>query len=89
MGADAVLLIVAALTLAQMQEMEAVAQSLGMAVLVESHDAAELDIALRLNTRQLPQGRLKTDLKGTQIPIIDADQWRIQTERNIQFGGPP
>ncbi|MBL0074756.1 MAG: indole-3-glycerol phosphate synthase TrpC [Rhodocyclaceae bacterium] len=50
MGADAVLLIVAALTLAQMQEMEAVAQSLGMAVLVESHDAAELDIALRLNT---------------------------------------
>ena len=50
MGADAILLIVAALSLAQMQEMEAVAQSLGMAVLVESHDAAELDIALRLNT---------------------------------------
>ena len=50
MGADAILLIVAALSLAQMQEMEAVAQSLGMAVLVESHDAAELDIALRLST---------------------------------------
>ncbi len=50
MGADAILLIVAALSLDQMLEMEAVAQSLGMAVLVESHDAFELDIALQLRT---------------------------------------
>ena len=50
MGADAILLIVAALSLAQMQEMERIAESLGMAVLVESHDAAELDLALQLNT---------------------------------------
>jgi len=50
MNADAILLIVAALTLAQMQEMEAVAASLGMGVLVECHDAAELDIALQLKT---------------------------------------
>jgi indole-3-glycerol phosphate synthase len=50
MGADAILLIVAALPLAQMQEMEAIAHSLGMAVLVECHDAAELDIALKLAT---------------------------------------
>ena len=50
MGADAILLIVAALSLAQMQEMEAVAESLGMAVLVESHDAGELDVALQLRT---------------------------------------
>jgi len=50
MGADCILLIVAALSLAQMQELEAVAASLGMAVLVESHDAAELDLALQLKT---------------------------------------
>ena len=50
MGADAILLIVAALSLAQMQEMEGLARELGMAVLVESHDAAELDLALQLET---------------------------------------
>lgn len=50
MGADAILLIVAALSLTQMQEMEAIARELGMAVLVESHDADELDIALQLQT---------------------------------------
>jgi indole-3-glycerol phosphate synthase len=50
MGADAILLIVAALSLAQMQEMEAIADALGMAVLVECHDAAELDIAVQLKT---------------------------------------
>ncbi len=50
MGADCILLIVAALSLAQMQELEAVAMELGMAVLVESHDGDELDQALQLKT---------------------------------------
>ncbi len=50
MGADAILLIAAALDAAQMQEFEAVAHSLGMAVLVEVHNGAELDAALQLNT---------------------------------------
>ncbi|MBP8898841.1 MAG: indole-3-glycerol-phosphate synthase, partial [Sulfuritalea sp.] len=50
MGADAILLIVDALSLGQMQEMEAIAFALGMSVLVECHDAAELDIALQLET---------------------------------------
>jgi indole-3-glycerol phosphate synthase len=50
MGADAILLIVAALPLDAMREMEAIAHSLGMAVLVESHDRDELDIALQLDT---------------------------------------
>ena len=49
-GADCILLIAAALKLARMRELEAVAQSLGLAVLVEVHDAAELDIALELET---------------------------------------
>jgi len=50
MGADCILLIVAALELTQMQELEAVAHELNMAVLVESHDANELDLALQLKT---------------------------------------
>src|SRR2546422_2291440 len=48
MGADCILLIVAALELSQMRELEAVAASLGMAVLAEVHDRAELDLALDL-----------------------------------------
>lgn len=50
MGADAILLIAAALELVQMQEFEALAHSLGMAVLVEVHDGVELDAALQLTT---------------------------------------
>ena len=50
MGADAILLIVGALSLGQMQDMEGIAGELGMAVLVESHDGAELEQALRLKT---------------------------------------
>ncbi len=50
MGADCILLIVAALELPTMQALEALAHDLGMAVLVESHDAAELDAALTLKT---------------------------------------
>lgn len=50
MGADAILLIAAALTLKQMQAFEALAHQLGMAVLVEVHDGEELEIALQLTT---------------------------------------
>ncbi len=50
MGADCILLIAACLDNAQMADLEAQAQALGMAVLVEVHDGAELDRALRLNT---------------------------------------
>ncbi len=50
MGADAILLIAAALSLAEMREFEALAHSLKMAVLVEVHDAAELELALQLST---------------------------------------
>jgi indole-3-glycerol phosphate synthase len=49
-GADCVLLIAAALEPALMLDLEAAAQALGMAVLVEVHDAAELERALRLST---------------------------------------
>ena len=52
-GADAILLIVSALDHGLMVELEACAHDLGMDVLVEVHDGAELDAALRLNTRLL------------------------------------
>jgi indole-3-glycerol phosphate synthase len=50
MGADAILLIVAALDHGLMAELEACAIELGMDVLVEVHDGAELDAALQLRT---------------------------------------
>jgi indole-3-glycerol phosphate synthase len=50
MGADAVLLIAACLDDAQMKDMEAIAFGLDMAVLVEVHDPAELERALKLKT---------------------------------------
>jgi len=50
MGADCILLIVAALDDAAMRNLEQAASELGMAVLVEVHDGTELDRALRLKT---------------------------------------
>jgi indole-3-glycerol phosphate synthase len=50
MGADAILLIVACLDDVQLRDLEACAIDLGMDVLVESHDAAELERSLRLKT---------------------------------------
>jgi indole-3-glycerol phosphate synthase len=53
LGADCILLIMAALADDQAAELEAQAVALGMAVLVEVHDEAELERALRLRTRLL------------------------------------
>jgi indole-3-glycerol phosphate synthase len=50
MGADCILLIVGAASAADLVTLERLAKSLGMDVLVESHDAAELEVALQLQT---------------------------------------
>ena len=50
MGADCILLIAASLDDARMADLEACARDLGLAVLVEVHDGAELARALRLRT---------------------------------------
>jgi len=50
MGADAVLLIAACLDDAQMKDFEQIVRSMDMAVLVEVHDGAELERALKLKT---------------------------------------
>ena len=89
MGADAILLIVAALSLAQMQEMEAIAHGLGMAVLVECHDAAELDVALQLttpligiNNRNLRSFEVSLDTTLSQLGRIPAERM-VVTESGI------
>jgi indole-3-glycerol phosphate synthase len=60
-GADAILIIVAALSDAQMQEIEAAAMERGMDVLVEVHNAGEMARASRLKSRLI--GMNNRDLK--------------------------
>lgn len=81
MGADCVLLIMAALSDAQAQELEDVARSLDMAVLAEVHDERELDRALGLETRLVGINNrdlrtLRTDLATAEAlaPLIPADR---------------
>jgi indole-3-glycerol phosphate synthase len=88
-GADAVLLIVAALEQAQMLELAHTAAEVGVDVLVEVHDRAELERALELDTpliginnRDLHsfETRLETTLEL--LPYIPADR-QVVTESGI------
>jgi indole-3-glycerol phosphate synthase len=89
MGADCILLIVAALKLPVMQELEALAHELGMAVLVESHNAEELEAALQLktplqgiNNRNLRTFEVSLDITLDLLPRIGAERIVI-TESGI------
>ncbi len=89
MGADCILLIVAALSLEQMRELETLAHDLGMAVLVESHDGAELDMALQLttpligiNNRNLRTFATRLETTLDLLPRIPSDRLPI-TESGI------
>lgn len=88
-GADCILLIAAALSPQQLREFEGVATELGMDVLVEVHDRAELDIALDLNTSLLGINNrnlrsFETSLQTT-LDLLSAvpDGKRVITESGI------
>ncbi|MEY3475007.1 MAG: hypothetical protein RL087_1465 [Pseudomonadota bacterium] len=93
MGADAVLLIAACLDDARMADLEACALGLGMDVLVEVHDAAELDRALRLrtplvgvNNRNLRTFEVSLDTTLKLLPRLEPGRLLV-TESGIATAG--
>ena len=90
LGADAILLIVAALEDAQMASLEAAAHTYAMDVLVEVHDGEELDRALRLktpligiNNRNLRNFSVTLDTTLNLLSRVPADRL-VVTESGIQ-----
>jgi len=91
LGADCILLIAACLAATQMAALESLAQELGMAVLVEVHDATELEAALALrtpligiNNRNLRSFETRLETTLDLLPRVPADRI-VVTESGIAF----
>jgi len=82
-GADCILIIMAAVDDATAPELASAAHDLGMDVLAEVHDAAELDRALRLDTRLI--GVNNRDLKTfvTDLAVTEALAPRVPKDRIV------
>ncbi|WOJ92990.1 indole-3-glycerol phosphate synthase TrpC [Congregibacter variabilis] len=92
-GADAILLIVAALDLEELRELAAAATHYGLDVLVEVHDQGELDLALELDTpllginnRNLRNFETSLDTTLALLPLIPEEKL-VVTESAIHTRG--
>jgi indole-3-glycerol phosphate synthase len=83
LGADCMLLIVAALEDREVQELSSLANELDMDVLIEVHDGAELDRALRLESRLI--GINNRNLKTLQVDLATTEQLapRVPSDRLV------
>ena len=84
LGADLILLIVAALSDSQLRDYQALSQELGMSVLVEVHNEAELERALNIdasiigiNARNLKTLEIQEDAFARLLPLITGDRIRV------------
>jgi len=83
MGADCILLIVAALNPRRMQELAAIATDLGMAVLVEVHNSVELDRALELKTPLIGINNRNLHTFETRLDVTLGLLKRIPPDRTV------
>lgn len=83
LGASAVLLICAILTEAQIREYIGICDGLGLSALVEAHDEAEIETALRAGARVI--GVNNRNLKDFSVNTDNSRRLRERIPRNVLF----